>query len=68
MKDKRTPKQCKGGSCSGSYLRPNEKLCDWCLLHRYDLNCHYDSEDHEGLSPMFSEDDVVAALRKATGL
>ena len=46
-----------------------KKLCSSCVLRQFKLtNPQYDSEDREGLSPMYSESDVVMALRKAAKL
>jgi hypothetical protein len=51
-----------------NWIPKGQKLCESCLLHKFELDCRYDSEDSFGMSPMYDEDDVVMALRKASGL
>jgi hypothetical protein len=68
MKEPIRTKRCKGKACNGSYLAQNTKFCDWCLLKKFNLEGQYDSEDVWSISTLYNEEDVVAALRKATGL
>lgn len=51
----------------GNYIPENYNICDHCMLRKYGLHDeeHYDSEDREGLNPVFYSEDVVTALRKA---
>lgn len=61
-------KKCKGGQCSGTLIGKELKLCDWCLLRKFNLKASFDSEDLYSMSPVYDEEDVLAALRKATKL
>lgn len=55
--------------CKKWLLHTEKKLCLDCILNKFGLiNRLYDLEDGECMSPMYNEDDVIMALRKASKL
>lgn len=71
-------KQCSDGSTCRSpldetvraYIADEYEICDNCLMSRYGVvNATYDRcSDPWAMDALYREEDVVAALRSATGL
>ncbi len=50
------------------YIPKGQKLCDFCLLRKFNLNEQYDSEDREGLVSFLFTEDVIFVLRELSKL
>lgn len=75
MKQKIWTKRCAKGDCAGlfgdpAFVADESELCDRCLLSEYmdDPWGRHDTADNYGMGPeYFKEEEVVKALRRATG-
>lgn len=69
-------KQCADGTaCAGwfgsaAFIPEEDLICDACLLHRFGVTREtYDGcGDPLSMSPLYRQEDVVEALRRASGL
>jgi hypothetical protein len=63
-------KICEERTAEPSYIEDDQTYCDRCLLYSYmpDPWGTYDSYDHDGVGDeLYTYDDVVKGLRKASG-
>ena len=52
--------------CACDFYMPDEyDLCDVCMLNKYNLHAKFDALDHLGYYPLYNEDVVLDAIRKA---
>ena len=60
-------KRCPSCTAIPVYIPDEYAECDNCLLASLNLRATYDSEDREGMCPMYNEADVLRVIRNLRG-